>query len=229
MKQDMKESSKFTTLPMEWYSIGDVKTNVGQYKDLPKNPRVIKNDKFRKLVESIKDLPEMLEIRPIVVNENNIVLGGNMRLKACQEIGLEKVPVVKLLNLDIDKQKEFIVKDNVSFGQWDLDEVFNKEWNIDFMQKWGVEIEAKKDEELTDEEIESKYDDSNCLYPLIPIFDEQYNAIIIVCETRTELANVRSKLNITQRRQSYKNKFIGETNVITAKELFRNEKDNSQS
>lgn len=225
----MKESSKFTTLPMEWYSIGDVKTNVGQYKDLPKNPRVIKNDKFRKLVESIKDLPEMLEIRPIVVNENNIVLGGNMRLKACQEIGLEKVPVVKLLNLDIDKQKEFIVKDNVSFGQWDLDEVFNKEWNIDFMQKWGVEIEAKKDEELTDEEIESKYDDSNCLYPLIPIFDEQYNAIIIVCETRTELANVRSKLNITQRRQSYKNKFIGETNVITAKELFRNEKDNSQS
>lgn len=221
----MKE--KFKVLPMEWMNIGEVKTNVGQYKDLPKNPRVIKNDKFRKLVKSIKDLPEMLEIRPIVVNENSIVLGGNMRLKACQEIGLEKIPVIKIMNLDIEKQKEFIVKDNVSFGQWDLDEVFNKEWNIDFMQMWGAEIENKKDEDLTDEELESKYDNSNCLYPLIPIYDEQYNAIIIICETRTELANVRSKLNITEKRQSYKNKFIGETNVITAKELLRNEKNNS--
>jgi disulfide oxidoreductase YuzD len=221
----MKE--KFKVLPMEWMNIGEVKTNVGQYKDLPKNPRVIKNDKFRKLVKSIKDLPEMLEIRPIVVNENSIVLGGNMRLKACQEIGLESIPVIKIMNLDIEKQKEFIVKDNVSFGQWDLDEVFNKEWNIDFMQMWGAEIENKKDEDLTDEELESKYDNSNCLYPLIPIYDEQYNAIIIICETRTELANVRSKLNITEKRQSYKNKFIGETNVITAKELLRNEKNNS--
>jgi disulfide oxidoreductase YuzD len=221
----MKE--KFKVLPMEWMNIGEVKTNVGQYKDLPKNPRVIKNDKFRKLVKSIQDLPEMLEIRPIIVNENLIVLGGNMRLKACKEIGLESVPVIKIMNLDIEKQKEFIVKDNVSFGQWDLDEVFNKEWNIDFMQMWGAEIENKKDEDLTDEELESKYDNSNCLYPLIPIYDEQYNAIIIICETRTELANVRSKLNITEKRQSYKNKFIGETNVITAKELLRNEKNNS--
>lgn len=79
----------------------------------PNNPRLIKDDKFQKLVKSIKDFPEMLELRPIVVNDDMVVLGGNMRLKACKEAGLKEVPVMKASTLTEEQQKEFIIKDNV--------------------------------------------------------------------------------------------------------------------
>ena len=98
----------------ELVKIKEVKAN-------PSNPRVIKNDKFKKLVNSIKEFPEMLELRPIVVNEENIVLGGNMRLKACKEAGLKEVHIIKASNLTEEQQREFIVKDNVGFGEWDWD------------------------------------------------------------------------------------------------------------
>jgi hypothetical protein len=223
------EKEKMQVLPVQQMNVAEVKINKGQYEGLPKNPRVIKNDKFRKLKNSIQEDPEFMALRPIVVNEENIVLGGNQRLTACIDLGIEEVPVIKVLHMPIEKQKSFIVKDNVSFGDWDLDEIYSQDWDLNLLQNWGVEVELKQDEELTDDEIESKYDDTNCVYPLIPIYDEQYNAVIIICETKTELANVRSKLNITTRRQSYKNKFIGETNIITAKELFQNEESNSKS
>lgn len=79
----------------------------------PNNPRLIKDDKFQKLVKSIKDFPEMLELRPIVVNDDMVVLGGNMRLKACKEAGLKEIPIMKASDLTEEQQKEFIIKDNV--------------------------------------------------------------------------------------------------------------------
>ena len=85
------------------------------------NPRVIKDDKFKKLVKSIKEFPEMLEVRPIVVDDDMVVLGGNMRTKACIEAGLKEVPVIKFNNLSEEKKKEFIVKDNVGYGEWEFD------------------------------------------------------------------------------------------------------------
>lgn len=112
--------------------ISDVKAN-------PNNPRIIKDDKFAKLVQSIKDFPQMLEIRPIVVNSDMVVLGGNMRLRACKEAGLKEVPIILADDLTEEQQKQFIIKDNVSFGQWNFDTIAN-EWDDKQLDKWGFDI-----------------------------------------------------------------------------------------
>jgi hypothetical protein len=103
------------------------------------NPRVIRDDKFKKLVKSINDFPEMLELRPIVVNDEMIVLGGNMRLKACREAGLKEVHIIKASNLTEEQQAEFIIKDNVGFGEWDWDMLAN-EYEEDDLRDWGLDI-----------------------------------------------------------------------------------------
>ena len=114
------------------------------------NPRIIKDDKFRKLVQSIKDFPEMLELRPIVVDEDMIVLGGNMRLKACIEAGLKEVHITVASNLTEEQKKEFIVKDNVGFGEWDWDMIAN-EWDTNLLEDWGLDV-------LIDDKIDSLED-----------------------------------------------------------------------
>jgi len=112
--------------------ISDIKPN-------PNNPRQIKDDKFKKLVQSIKDFPEMLALRPIVVNDEMVVLGGNMRLKACKEAGLKEVPIIKASELTEDQQREFIIKDNVGFGEWDWDSLAN-EWDAIELEAWGLDL-----------------------------------------------------------------------------------------
>lgn len=117
---------------------------ISKIKNNPDNPRVIKNDKFKKLVNSIKEFPEMLEIRPIVVNAELMVLGGNMRLKACKEAGLKEVYIVKADQLTEEQQKEFIVKDNASFGAWDFEMLANQWEDLEKMENWGVEVSLSK-------------------------------------------------------------------------------------
>ena len=115
------------------------KVKIEQIKTNPSNPRVIKNDKFQKLVLSIKEFPQMLEIRPIVVNQDMVVLGGNMRLKACQEAGLKEVYIIKAEDLNEDQQRQFIIKDNVGFGEWDWDELANT-WDAEELNEWGLDV-----------------------------------------------------------------------------------------
>jgi hypothetical protein len=103
------------------------------------NPRIIKDDKFKKLVKSIQEFPQMLELRPIVVDGNMVVLGGNMRLKACKAAGLKEVPIVIADSLTQEQQAEFIIKDNVGFGEWDWDILAN-EWDAALMTDWGLDI-----------------------------------------------------------------------------------------
>jgi hypothetical protein len=117
------------------FHLVDIKT----VKKNPNNPRIIKDDKFLKLVNSIKEFPKMLEIRPIVVNADMIVLGGNMRLKACVEAGLKEVPIIKASDLTEDEQRQFIIKDNVSGGEWDFEMLAN-EWDVDLLDDWGLEV-----------------------------------------------------------------------------------------
>ena len=135
-------------MKIEIVKISEVKTN-------PKNPRLIKNDKFRKLVNSIKEFPEMLKLRPIIVDENNVVLGGNMRLKACKEVGLKEIHIVKASNLTEKQKDEFIVKDNVGFGEWDWDILANS-FDIEKLENWGLDvpIDDQIDELEDGEEIE---------------------------------------------------------------------------
>jgi DNA modification methylase len=114
-------------------------TKLTDIKSNPNNPRIIKDDKFKKLVASIKEFPQMLSLRPIVVNDDMIVLGGNMRLKACKEAGLKEVPVIKASDLNEEQQKAFIIKDNVGYGEWDWDMLAN-EWNEEELVEWGLDI-----------------------------------------------------------------------------------------
>jgi hypothetical protein len=104
----------------------------------PNNPRLIKDDKFKKLVQSVKDFPEMLNIRPIVVNQDMVILGGNMRFKACKEAGLKEVPII-ITDLTEEQQKEFLIKDNVSGGEWDWDLLAN-EWDVQTLKDWGLDL-----------------------------------------------------------------------------------------
>ena len=112
--------------------------NIKDIKPNPNNPRLIKDDKFKKLVQSIKDFPEMLEIRPIVVNKDMIILGGNMRFKACKEAGLKDVPVT-VVDLTQEQEREFIIKDNTSGGEWDWDMLAN-EWDNTELNDWGLDV-----------------------------------------------------------------------------------------
>ena len=132
-----------------------VLTKISAIKRNPNNPRILKDDKFAKLTQSIKDFPQMLDIRPIVVNDDMIVLGGNMRLKACKEAGLKEVPVIKVKDLTEEQQREFIIKDNVGFGEWDWDLLAN-EWDTDLLEDWGLELDFNPEDDdnagLTDED-----------------------------------------------------------------------------
>jgi ParB-like chromosome segregation protein Spo0J len=132
---------------IEWVKTKDIIPNEN-------NPRILKDDKFKKLIQSIKDFPEMLEIRPIVVNNEMMILGGNMRLKAIQEIGIKEIPIIKAENLTEQQQREFLIKDNVGFGEWDWDALAN-DWNPEELNQWGLDVPLLLDgvepDDLTDD------------------------------------------------------------------------------
>lgn len=125
-------------------------TPISRIKPNPNNPRIIKDEKFRKLVQSLKDLPEMAQVRPIVCNQDMVVLGGNMRLKAMKEAGWKEVPV-EVVDWPEDKQQEFIIKDNVGFGEWDWDMLAN-DWDAEQLDSWGLDVPDFAGKELEAEE-----------------------------------------------------------------------------
>ena len=125
-----------------------VSVPIGSVKPNPSNPRLIKDAKFRQLVQSVKDFPQMLELRPIVVDADGVVLGGNMRLKACKEAGLKQVPVIRADDLTPAQQREFMVKDNVGFGEWDWDALAN-EWSEEPLADWGLDVPEVHVEPIT--------------------------------------------------------------------------------
>lgn len=135
-----------------------IKVKISEVKSNPNNPRIIKDDKFQKLVKSIKEFPEMLNIRPIVVNADMVVLGGNMRLRACKEAGLKEVAIIKAEDLTEDQQKQFIIKDNVGFGEWDWEDLANN-WDAEQLTDWGLDIPDFKSEVLEAEEDEFEVPD----------------------------------------------------------------------
>jgi hypothetical protein len=123
---------------------------ISKVKGNPNNPRIIKNDKFKKLVKSIQEFPEMLKLRPIVVDEDMMVLGGNMRLKASKDAGLKEVWIEVAEGLTKEQKKEFIVKDNVGFGEWEWDMLGN-EWDSVQLAEWGLDVWQNEDDEQNNE------------------------------------------------------------------------------
>jgi ParB-like chromosome segregation protein Spo0J len=127
---------------MQIVKISEVKPN-------PKNPRIIKDGKFQKLVKSIQEFPDMLNKRPLIVftdvDNKYVVLGGNMRLKACKEIGLKEIPIIIADEWTEEQKNEFLIKDNVGFGEWDWDSLAN-EWDAEKLDGWGLDVPIIMDE-----------------------------------------------------------------------------------
>ena len=129
--------------------------DIKQVKTNPKNPRVIKDDKFKKLVNSIQEFPDMLNKRPLVcftdTDGKYIVLGGNMRLKACNELKLTEIPIILADEWTEEQKDEFLIKDNVGFGEWDWDDLAN-EWDAEKLDEWGLDVPVFKnsDEDFKD-------------------------------------------------------------------------------
>jgi DNA modification methylase len=121
---------------MQIVKINEVKPN-------PKNPRLIKDEKFKKLVKSIQEFPDMLNKRPLIVftdvDNKYVVLGGNMRLKACKEVGIKEIPVIVADEWTEEQKAEFLIKDNVGFGEWDWDGLAN-EWDVEKLEDWGLDL-----------------------------------------------------------------------------------------
>lgn len=178
---------------VEW-----TKEKINKLKTNPNNPRLIKDDKFNKLVQSIKDFPEMLEIRPIVVNSEMIVLGGNMRLKAAKEAGLKEVPIIKAENLTIEQQNEFIIKDNVSGGEWDFDILAN-EWDVEQLEEWGLDIPIN-------EKIDNLKENENIDLPQSVQLEPPKEYILIMAEPNSvEWEDLKESLKLKMvRRGGYK-------------------------
>jgi ParB-like chromosome segregation protein Spo0J len=180
-------------MKIEKVSIKDVKMN-------PDNPRIIKDEKFKKLVKSIKEFPEMLEVRPIVVDDDMIVLGGNMRLKASIEAGLKEVSIIKFKDISDDRKKEFIIKDNVGFGEWDYDML--SEWDTDQLIEWNLDMyvngDVIEDESLDidDESLDvgedkkpdkpSLSDDNHSLFELLMLHTSKIRLMEILNRIRIE-------------------------------------------
>jgi|LakMenEpi03Aug12_release.lakeMendotaPanAssembly.Ray.scaffolds.fasta_scaffold129286_4 DNA modification methylase len=144
-----------------------MKVKISEIKANSKNPRIIKDDKFKKLVQSIREFPEMLEKRPLVcftdVDKKYVVLGGNMRLKAAQEVGLKELPIVLADDWTQEQRDEFLIKDNVGFGEWDWDQLAN-EWDADKLDEWGLDVPN-----FDTEVLEAEEDDFDTTPPENPI------------------------------------------------------------
>ena len=169
------------------------KVKIGTISQNPDNPRIIKGDKFNKLVKSIEDFPEMLKIRPIVVNIDNVILGGNMRYKASIKAGLKEVYIIRAEGLTEDQQKEFIAKDNVGFGEWDWD-ILGNEWDAKELEEWGLDGFPFEDIVLEAEEDDYSEPDNMKVYvvlgDLIEIGEHR-----LICGDSTDAEQVAKLMN----------------------------------
>lgn len=130
------------------------KIKVSEIKPNPSNPRTIKKEQLDKLKKSIMDFPSMLDLRPIVVDENNMVIGGNMRLRALKELGIEEVSYIKVNNLTKEQKEQFVIKDNLNYGEWNWD-VLQADWNLFEIDNWGLDLPSW----LNDDEKEPEFDE----------------------------------------------------------------------
>ena len=159
-----------------------MKVDIKKIKPNPGNPRVIKDEKFAKLVKSIQDFPEMLEKRPLVcftdVDGKYVVLGGNMRLKAANEVGLKQLPILLADDWTEEQKNEFLIKDNVGFGEWDWSQLQN-EWDVTKLDEWGLDV--------------PEFDDASDQKDLSSTIDKLYR-IEIVCKDEEHQENTYNKL-----------------------------------
>ena len=223
--------------------IGDVKLNGN-------NPRIIKNDKFYNLLDSILWFPRMLYLRPVVLNENNEILGGNQRCKVLKYISNMRDDVIlarlsqrkdksedelaekydywqkfkihpqipTLLDEDLteEEKEEFIFRDNLSSGDWDWGNL-EMNWDRHKLETYGMELPPEKDKFQKEFE---RYNDDNCVYPLVPKFDEKHEVFIIVSDSEVDANFLRERLGM-QKMKSYKKGQLSKSNIISIKDVIK--------
>lgn len=195
--------------------------NKGQLKGLPKNPRFFRDYRYEAMKKSIKESPEMLELRELIVfpysEGRYIVICGNLRLRACKELGYIELPC-KILRPDTDvkKLREYATKDNVNFGENDLD-VMNNEWDKTELADWGVEFVPERPVDEFKERFDSITDET-AIYPLVPKYDEKHELFIIQSGNEVDSNWLRERLGM-QRMKSYKTGKISRSNVIDIKDV----------
>lgn len=188
-------------MQVQLVDINKLKNNTGQIDGLPKNPRILKDDKFKKLVKSIQDDPEMLELREVIAYDNNgelVVIAGNMRLKACKEVGLNQIPT-KILpqNTSVEKLKAYTIKDNVAFGEHSWDDLANN-WNVEELTEWGLDIPNFDAEVLEAEEDDFSAPDGGVETDIVlgDLFEIGEHRLL--CGDSTDLAKIEELLNKEQ-------------------------------
>lgn len=201
--------------------IAKLQLNTGQIEGLPKNPRIKKSAEFRKLMNSIKEDPEMLELRELLVipyKDDFVVIAGNMRLMAMKSLSFTEAPC-KILPEDtpVEKLKAITIKDNVSYGDWDW-ELLGEDWDIPILEHYGLDVpDTIKDEDDFHKQFK-KYNDQNAIYPLVPEFEEFNEVFIIVSSNEIDANWLREKLGL-QKMKSYKRDEVKKSNIININDL----------
>jgi hypothetical protein len=197
----------------------------------PQNPRLIKDERFKKLVQSIKDFPEMMVKRPMVcvtdVDGKLFPLGGNMRLKALKEAGYTDIPDEWVTMADEwtqEQRNEFIIKDNISFGEHDWEAL--KDWDTEQLEEWGLEGKITVDNiekiDLTDSDFEDeikKINDDNCQLPIVPTFHEKYSYFIILCDNEIDEQFIRNTFGLNIKHTSHKSTDDRLSNIISVEKI----------
>ena len=195
--------------------------NKGQLQGLPKNPRFFRDFRYEAMKKSITDAPEMLELREHIVfpydDGRYIVVCGNLRLRACKELGYKEVPC-KILppGTSVKKLREYASKDNVSFGENDMD-VMTNEWDKSELQDWGVEFPETKPKDEFKERFDSITDET-AIYPLVPKYDEKHELFIIQSANEVDSNWLRERLGM-QRMRSYKTGKVSKSNIMDVKDV----------
>lgn len=191
-----------------------MKLEINKLKPNKDNPRIIKDHKFKKLVESIKNFPQMLELRPIVVDEDMTILGGNMRYRASIEAGLKEVHVKVAKGLTEEQKQEFIVKDNVGFGEWDWSSLGNK-WKTNELDNWGLDVWQNYDDNVN----KVNDGDENSEWVGMPEFEAKEDVVKIIISFDNELDRIEFNKKYQIKYSAQKGK------TWTAKYPYRKNKD----
>lgn len=169
----------------------------------PANPRIIRDDKYKKLVKSIDEFPKMMELRPIIVDSEGMILGGNMRYKALKELGYKEVPetwIKRANDLTEDEIRRFTIADNVGFGEWDY-ELLANEWDMQELEDWGVDLPGFGNLQMLNQVNKG---DENDAWVGMPEFEEDEKSLrlIIQFESEQEREDFCKEKNIEIRRKS---------------------------
>jgi len=200
-----------------------IELNKGQIPGLPRNPRLIRKERYEMTKKSIEETPEMLELREVIVVEympqRYVVICGNQKIRACKELGREKVRCKVLpAETPVKKLREFAAKDNIHYGEDDKD-VLSNEWKEfqDELADWGMEFEQPKPKDEFRERFESM-DNDTAIYPILPKYDEKYELFIIQSSNQVDSNWLREVLDM-QHMRSYKTGKVGKSNVISVKDV----------